>query len=123
MRNVLILLAIFITSFSQSQEYKITKLNGFNVRLFNSKVMIANDSISFTYRRRPPLSLKILKTEEIDNKKYIYPEIESPIEESYYTLYIDGKKTFLDQFMIVKDRKSTRLNSSHSSVSRMPSSA
>ena len=69
MRNILILLAIFITSFSQSQEYKITKLNGFNVRLFNSKVMIANDSISFTYRRRPPLSLKILKTEEIDNKK------------------------------------------------------
>ena len=101
MRNILILIVIFITSFSQSQEYKITKLNGFNVRLFNSKVMIANDSISFTYRRRPPLSLKILKTEEIDNKRYIYPEIESPVEESYYTLYNDGKKTFLDQFLIV----------------------
>ena len=99
--DLIILIVIFITSFSQSQEYKITKLNGFNVRLFNSKVMIANDSISFTYRRRPPLSLKILKIEEIDNKKYIYPEIESPVEESYYTLYSDGRKTFLDQFLIV----------------------
>ena len=78
MRYVLVLLTIFFSSFSQSQEYKITKLNGFNVRLFNSKVMITNDSISFTYRRRPPLALKILKTEEVDNKKYIYPEIESP---------------------------------------------
>ena len=101
MRHVLILLAIFITSFSQSQEFRITKLNGFNVRLFNSKVMITNDSISFTYRRRPPLAVKILKTEEVNNKKYIYPEIESPVEESYYTLYNDGKKTFLDQFLIV----------------------
>ena len=101
MRYVLVLLTIFFSSFSQSQEYKITKLNGFNVSLFNSKVMITNDSISFTYRRRPPLALKILKTEEVDNKKYIYPEIESPVEESYYTLYSDGRKTFLDQFLIV----------------------
>ena len=101
MRYLLVLLTIFFSSFSQSQEYKITKLNGFNVRLFNSKVMITNDSISFTYRRRPPLALKIIKTEEVDNKRYIYPEIESPVEESYYTLYSDGRKTFLDQFLIV----------------------
>ena len=98
MRNVLILLAIFITSFSQSQEYKITKLNGFNVRLFNSKVMIANDSISFTYRRRPPLSLKIIKTEEIDNKKYIYPEIESQLKNPIILYIVMVEKLFLTNF-------------------------
>ena len=42
-----------------------------------------------------------------------------PIGTSGYFIYYRSKRKFL----YVEDRKSTRLNSSHSSVSRMPSSA
>ena len=38
-------------------------------------------------------------------------------------LWMDGKEVEASPRVALKDRKSTRLNSSHSSVSRMPSSA
>ena len=57
MRKLFLLL--IISQFAYSQEYKITKVNGWNVRLFNSKVMIKDDTISFTYRKRPPAYVKL----------------------------------------------------------------
>ena len=41
---------------------------------------------------------------------------------SFYQKILDEKPSHLEA-LLKKDRKSTRLNSSHSSVSRMPSSA
>ena len=43
--------------------------------------------------------------------------------ETYPAKGISPDMSFLEMLDVVKDRKSTRLNSSHSSVSRMPSSA
>ena len=99
MRKLLILL--IISQFAYSQEYKITNVNGWNARLFNSKVMIKDDTISFSYRKRPPAHVKISSTEMKNEKKYFYAQVESPLEESYYILYNDGRKTILENYMIV----------------------
>ena len=99
MRKIFLLL--IISQFAYSQEYKITNVNGWNARLFNSKVMIKDDTISFTYRKRPPAHVKISSIEIKNEKKYFYAEVESPLEESYYILYNDGRKTILENYMIV----------------------
>jgi len=99
MRKLFLLL--IISQFAYSQEYKITKVNGWNVRLFNSKVMIKDDTISFTYRKRPPANVKISNIEVENEKRYFYAEVEPPLEESYYVLYNDGKKTILENYMVV----------------------
>ncbi len=99
MRKLFLLL--IISQFAYSQEYKITKVNGWNVRLFNSKVMIKDDTISFTYRKRPPAYVKISNIELENEKKYFYAKVEPPLEESYYVLYNDGKKTILENYMVV----------------------
>ncbi|MBC8294373.1 MAG: hypothetical protein H8E55_01035 [Pelagibacterales bacterium] len=99
MRKLFLLL--IISQFAYSQEYKITKVNGWNVRLFNSKVMIKDDTISFTYRKRPPAHIKISNIEVENEKRYFYAEVEPPLEESYYVLYKDGKKTILENYMVV----------------------
>jgi len=99
MRKLFLLL--IISQFAYSQEYKITKVNGWNVRLFNSKVMIKDDTISFTYRKRPPAHIKISNIELENEKKYFYAKVEPPLEESYYVLYNDGKKTILENYMVV----------------------
>ena len=36
-----------------------------------------------------------------NEKKYFYAQVESPLEESYYILYNDGRKTILENYMIV----------------------
>jgi len=63
--------------------------------------MIKDDTISFTYRKRPPAHVKISSIEIKNEKKYFYAEVESPLEESYYILYNDGRKTILENYMIV----------------------
>ena len=63
MRQALLLIFLFIHPLANSQEYKITNVNGWNARLFNSKVFIKNDTISFTYRKRPPAHVKISNIE------------------------------------------------------------
>ena len=69
MRKLFLLL--IISQFAYSQEYKITNVNGWNARLFNSKVMIKDDTISFTYRKRPPAHVKISSI-EIKMRKNIF---------------------------------------------------
>ena len=47
-------------------------------------------------------------------------------EKRYFKLYSnlqEGDKVYLTLFALMEDRKSTRLNSSHTRPSRMPSSA
>ena len=45
------------------------------------------------------------------------------VDPDFVSLSNDGKRATFQQFMAVPDRKSTRLNSSHIPLSRMPSSA
>ena len=101
MRQALLLIFLFIHPLANSQEYKITNVNGWNARLFNSKVFIKNVTISFTYRKRPPAHVKISNIEIKNEKKYFYAEVESPLEESYYILYNDGRRTILENYMVV----------------------
>ena len=104
MKKILSLLFLFTYAFASSQEYKITNVNGWNARLFNSKVMIKDDTISFTYRKRPPAHIKISNVKLESEKKYFYAEVEPPLEESYYILYKDGKKTILENYMVVNGK-------------------
>ena len=62
-----------------------------------------------------PKYQKVLSDIEKAEKKK--SEIEGQLKELY------DKKTELENLEIIKDRKSTRLNSSHVTESRMPSSA
>ena len=101
MRQVLLVLFLFTYALVNSQEYKITKVNGWNVRLFNSKVMIKDDTISFTYRKRPPAYVRIYNIDVENEKKYFYAEVKHPLEESYYVLYNEGKKIILENYMVV----------------------
>ncbi len=103
MRKLFLLL--IISQFAYSQEYKITNVNGWNARLFNSKVFIKNDTISFTYSKRPPAHIKISNIEIKNEKKYFYAEVKPPLEESYYILYKDGRKTILENYMVVNGDK------------------
>ena len=54
-----------------------------------------------------------------------YPNLVSTDEEPHYGKYGMMRKTYLKEHRpaMYSDRKSTRLNSSHSTSSRMPSSA
>tara|TARA_B100000929_G_scaffold281771_1_gene261096 strand:- start:2439 stop:2789 length:351 start_codon:yes stop_codon:yes gene_type:complete len=101
MRRVLLLLFLFTYALVSSQEYKITKVNGWNVRFLNSRVMIKDDFLRFTYRKRPPVDAKIINVEVKDDKKYFYAEVEPPLEQLYYILYKNRKKIILEQYMIV----------------------
>ena len=55
---------------------------------------------------------------ELDRRKIAYDKVDSPVCRMAIIEDPDG-----DKLIIHKDRKSTRLNSSHEFVSRMPSSA
>ena len=57
--------------------------------------------------------LLVTDSEEDEADAYIFREVSENENDSFYEMVEDEEK----------DRKSTRLNSSHSSVSRMPSSA
>ena len=105
MRRVLLLLFLFTYALVSSQEYKITKVNGWNVRFLNSRVMIKDDFLRFTYRKRPPVDAKIINVEVKDDKKYFYAEVKPPVEESYYILYNDGKRTILENYLVVDGEK------------------
>jgi len=104
-RRTLLILFLFTCAFGNSQEFKITKVNGWNVRLFNSRVMINDDVMSFTYRKRPPRNIKIFNIEVENDKKYFYAEVKPPVEESYYILYNDGKRTILENYLVVDGEK------------------
>lgn len=101
MRQVLLVLFLFTYALVNSQEYKITKVNGWNVRLFNSRVIVKDDTISFTYRKRPPAHVRIYNVDIENEKKYFYAEVKPPLEESYYVLYNEGKKIILENYMVV----------------------
>ena len=105
MRRTLLILFLFTCAFGNSQEFKITKVNGWNVRLFNSRVIINDDVMSFTYRKRPPRNIKIFNIEVENDKKYFYAEAKPPVEESYYILYNDGKRTILENYLVVDGEK------------------
>ena len=63
---------------------------------------------------------------DLDSKETYYPWLSSNEEEAFYGSFKSIKKSYLlDDYLndAKKDRKSTRLNSSHSQQSRMPSSA
>ena len=55
--------------------------------------------------------------------KYEFPGDSTPIIHGSAKLALEGDKGPLGEAAIFKDRKSTRLNSSHRNTSRMPSSA
>lgn len=101
MRQFPLLLFLFTYALVNSQEYKITKVNGWNVRLFNSRVIVKDDTISFTYRKRPPAHVRIYNVDIENEKKYFYAEVKPPLEESYYVLYNEGKKIILENYMVV----------------------
>ena len=62
------------------------------------------------------------KTKRTISKIQFYSEwITPPVE--YSALKVKGKKTEFSSMFERGDRKSTRLNSSHGGISRMPSSA
>ena len=69
------------------------------------KVKIDDDVMSFTYRKRPPRNIKIFNIEVENDKKYFYAEVKPPVEESYYILYNDGKRTILENYLVVDGEK------------------
>ena len=76
-------------------------------------------------RRAVERSLDRLGTDHIDLYQMHMPDPETPIEETLSTLadlVHEGKVRYIGNSNFA-DRKSTRLNSSHVSLSRMPSSA
>ena len=103
-------------------------------------VCLGHQAIGFTYGGKIISAKQLMhgKTSKIyHNKKSIFKGITNPFEATRYHSLVIGRKTFPSCLEITawtkdgeimgckhkKDRKSTRLNSSHLKLSRMPSSA
>ena len=59
----------------------------------------------------------------LESKQQIVEELRQLIDNAELALVLDYQGLSIKEMSDLRDRKSTRLNSSHSSVSRMPSSA
>ena len=83
-----------------------------------------NDALEFIKNNKNLISVDI-KIKDVNNVDLYKKELQKNFQNYYFTTWIDNNQTFFDALLVERnvDRKSTRLNSSHSSVSRMPSSA
>ena len=116
-KNILIVSIIFFYSCNQqSRELKTTlKGNSFIIVDNNDTINLGCNSLKKDLFQG--LSAELFPTIQNDG---LNPPQQIDVYENIEGIYINSK--IFDCFKL-EDRKSTRLNSSHSSVSRMPSSA
>ena len=60
---------------------------------------------------------------ELSNDFEIIGPMELPLKGIFYQSILNTEDLYLGDGFAIEDRKSTRLNSSHTDISRMPSSA
>ena len=72
-----------------------------------------------------PLFPSALRRDQDGMRLYSKTTIQSFLDDFKFNsqMYIEGASTYHENDWLIQDRKSTRLNSSHRSLSRMPSSA